>query len=340
MAVNVGVVNYSQNAKEEESSSEDEDKRGKSRHKKVGDRKKPKRTPVEKIFRVFYRLDEQNYPTLWTTQSYIHIVEAFVHLVAACFLVVLYLFSAKYVSLYEGYSGAYQDILMMALSASGTPISLLSGLLVCYSITQKRLGRCRFNIFFATGSSAVLALSSLILTAVSLGSFLTAANIFKAGFYQNMKKFHADRSVKESIVQLQESFECCGNTNYTDWFTIGWSPSITASKVGLPLSCCKRQGTNPCFEFVELEELNSLTPYHEGCNGKVQTQYVTYTLISGSLFALSFIIDILSTGLSYTNSKSALSHENLIFEDRMKIIPQKLRANRLMRAKRNKIMRS
>jgi len=37
-----------------------------------------------------------------------------------------------------------------------------------------------------------------------------------------MKLYESRLKVKTGIDQMQIDFECCGSTNYRDWWTVGW----------------------------------------------------------------------------------------------------------------------
>jgi len=37
-----------------------------------------------------------------------------------------------------------------------------------------------------------------------------------------MKLYESRLKVKSSIDRMQIDFECCGSTNYKDWWTVGW----------------------------------------------------------------------------------------------------------------------
>jgi len=37
-----------------------------------------------------------------------------------------------------------------------------------------------------------------------------------------MKSYESRLKVKTSIDQMQIDFECCGSTNYKDWWKVGW----------------------------------------------------------------------------------------------------------------------
>lgn len=79
-----------------------------------------------------------------------------------------------------------------------------------------------------------------------------------------MKRYRDNEVVKRQLDYLQYTFECCGNTQYTDWFQIAWiadefvdtsDPDVrdqihTGSGYQtdeVPFSCCSRYARRPCI---------------------------------------------------------------------------------------------
>ena len=70
--------------------------------------------------------------------------------------------------------------------------------------------------------------------------------------------------LSKSIDALQRDFHCCGNKNYTDWFSTAWGDNNTDS---VPLSCCKGRRDENCNKNLST---NSDRIYKEGCYNHVK----------------------------------------------------------------------
>lgn len=96
------------------------------------------------------------------------------------------------------------------------------------------------------------------------------------------------------IDMIQKHFECCGSTNYTDWFQTMWGKQLRR----VPESCCK----NPNCTHTNLPDTNATTIYEEGCSEKfINLIEKNYALIGGIGFASSVFIlagSLLSCGLA------------------------------------------
>lgn len=105
---------------------------------------------------------------------------------------------------------------------------------------------------------------------------------------------------------LQESMECCGVHNYTDWWDTSWF--IRTGGYVLPLSCCNKTFTT-CSGTVFLpHQFNNM-----GCHEKIQTVFrflLKAVMLMFALIFLDLVVVLVTTGL-LMNKPSLLYYESL-----------------------------
>lgn len=101
------------------------------------------------------------------------------------------------------------------------------------------------------------------------------------------------------VDDIQEHEQCCGVSNYTDWFGTPWTmnPINRASHKAVPESCCKN--TKECSHGVDGKPINTEDIYTDGCYSKIANfieDYYYGFIIVVFLFALFLFI---GTGVSW-----------------------------------------
>ncbi|KAK3535877.1 hypothetical protein QTP70_021176 [Hemibagrus guttatus] len=154
-----------------------------------------------------------------------------------------------------------------------------------------------------------LFLTSLLLVAMILSYALQPSleESLKVGL-KNGIRFYKDTDTpgrcfqKETIDRLQIEFQCCGNTNYRDWFEVQWVNNryldFTSKEVkdrvksnvdgrylvdGVPFSCCNPASPRPCIQYHLLDntahynyeyQSEELNLYNRGCRQALVNYYM------------------------------------------------------------------
>ncbi|ESN99175.1 hypothetical protein HELRODRAFT_162670 [Helobdella robusta] len=137
---------------------------------------------------------------------------------------------------------------------------------------------------------------SLILfafTFVVFYCYMTVDYIFDDGFFQVMADYQNKPELASLINSIQETYACCGNLNYTEWFYVQWTTEITAEIIAIPESCCNKvyaEFVNITCEWkTSYSHIYKLIPYKIGCLDVIKWWYAFYFLITTSLFILAFL---------------------------------------------------
>ncbi|CAB4043030.1 CD151 antigen-like, partial [Paramuricea clavata] len=52
--------------------------------------------------------------------------------------------------------------------------------------------------------------------------------------------YSSDSIIRGAWNKMQQSFHCCGNRNYSDWFNVTWDQHLSPpNRTIVPESCCK-----------------------------------------------------------------------------------------------------
>jgi len=146
----------------------------------------------------------------------------------------------------------------------------------------------------------VLFVAVLILSAAFVVKRDTFEKTLETGIKKAMEDYPKDQ---QSIDLLQETLHCCGNDNYTEWFTTKWA----AGENNVPTSCCTKAAGTKC---VHLDLSTNLTDiYQAGCYKRVYTTIEDNYVIIGSIGFVSSIIiffgSLLACGLAQNLRKNS-----------------------------------
>jgi len=94
---------------------------------------------------------------------------------------------------------------------------------------------------------------------------------FGKGLNQSLTNYNTDKEKASDFDLVQSTLHCCGNQNYTDWYT---------SHQKVPQSCCKQEGCEP----QKKEDI-----YTQGCFNKV-VEFLNGNigLVGGSAVGVAF----------------------------------------------------
>lgn len=92
-----------------------------------------------------------------------------------------------------------------------------------------------------------------------------------------MVKYQKEVNVRNSIDAAQTELKCCGNYNYSEWYSVQWTDGTSKSDVAIPQSCCDTataaaKGTS-CVTQVPFGEAIKLTPLTTGCVSAMVSYY-------------------------------------------------------------------
>jgi tetraspanin-7 len=131
--------------------------------------------------------------------------------------------------------------------------------------------------------AAFLVLVFIAELAVSISAFLYKGKIedgFESGLDRAMNVYGKDEDMKKTMDKMQQRFECCGNKNASDWYSIAWDGQAPAKHV--PESCCRHAD--------ECDATLTTDVYTEGCYTKLTTfTEDKFMLIGGVAIGFSFL---------------------------------------------------
>ncbi|TSK28112.1 Peripherin-2 [Bagarius yarrelli] len=239
-------------------------------------------------------------------------------------------------------------LIMVGLTSVG--INICAGKVCQDSLDASRFPRWK-NIltpFFCLS----LFFTSLLLVAMILSYALQPSleESLKVGL-KNGIRFYKDTDTpgrcfqKETIDHLQIEFQCCGNTNYRDWFEVQWVNNryldFTSKEVkdriksnvdgrylmdGVPFSCCNPASPRPCIQYHLLDNLahynyeyqsEELNLYNRGCRQALVNYYMgLMNSIGPGVLAVFLIQMTVLTGLRYlqTSMEAVEGQENVEIE--------------------------
>ncbi|XP_015194283.1 rod outer segment membrane protein 1b [Lepisosteus oculatus] len=196
---------------------------------------------------------------------------------------------------------------LMVVGLASLGINFFSGRICQDSLDAARFPRWKALLppFFATA----LLFTLLMLVAVVM-SYAMKGNLeesLKIGL-KNGIRFYKDTDTpgrcfqKQTIDRLQMEFQCCGNSNFKDWFEVQWISNryldFSAKEVkdrvksnvdgrylvdGVPFSCCNPSSPRPCIQYrltnnsahynyeFQTEDLNIFT---RGCREALVNYYM------------------------------------------------------------------
>ncbi|KAK7165399.1 hypothetical protein R3I94_003687 [Phoxinus phoxinus] len=195
------------------------------------------------------------------------------------------------------------------------------------------------SIFFTT-----LMLISVILSYAMMGSLESS---LKIGL-KNGIRFYKDTDTpgrcyqKQTIDRLQMEFQCCGNSDYRDWFEVQWISNryldFSSKEVkdriksnvdgrylvdGVPFSCCNPSSPRPCIQYKitnnsahynyehETDELNL---FNRGCREALVNYYMGLMNTIGAAVLSVFMIQssvLASVRLLQTSMEAVAGQENV-----------------------------
>ncbi|KAB5571426.1 hypothetical protein PHYPO_G00224840 [Pangasianodon hypophthalmus] len=240
--------------------------------------------------------------------------------------------------------------LLMVVGLTSVGINICAGKVCQDSLDASRFPRWK-NIltpFFCIS----LFFTSLLLVAMILSYALQPSleESLKVGL-KNGIRFYKDTDTpgrcfqKETIDHLQIEFQCCGNTNYRDWFEVQWVNNryldFTSKEVkdriksnvdgrylvdGVPFSCCNPASPRPCIQYHLLDntahynyeyQSEELNLYNRGCRQALVNYYMGLMNTIGPGVLSVFLIQMtVLIGLRYlqTSMGAVEGQENVEIE--------------------------
>ncbi|CAB4043029.1 CD63 antigen, partial [Paramuricea clavata] len=80
--------------------------------------------------------------------------------------------------------------------------------------------------------------------------------------------YSSDSIIRGAWNKMQQSFHCCGNRNYSDWFNVTWDQHLSPpNRTIVPESCCKdmRKDCNSYEHVHNNTDMVGKFIYTEGC---------------------------------------------------------------------------
>ncbi|XP_026859454.2 rod outer segment membrane protein 1b [Electrophorus electricus] len=239
--------------------------------------------------------------------------------------------------------------LLMVVGLASVGINICAGKVCQDSLDTSRFPRWKTVLipFFCVS----LFFTTMLLIAMALSYILQPSleESLKLGL-KNGIRFYKDTDTpgrcfqKETIDRLQMEFQCCGNSNYRDWFEVQWVNNryldFTSNEVkdrvrsnvdgrylvdGVPFSCCNPASPRPCIQYQLLDntahynyehQTEELNLHGRGCRQALLNHYrgLMNTIGPGVLSAFLMQMSVL-LGLRYLQtSMQAVGQENMEVE--------------------------
>ncbi|KAF5896022.1 RDS/peripherin-like protein xRDS35 [Clarias magur] len=240
--------------------------------------------------------------------------------------------------------------LLIVVGLTSVGINICAGKVCQDSLDASRFPRWKnfLTHFFCIS----LFFTSLLLVAMILSYALQPSleESLKVGL-KNGIRFYKDTDTpgrcfqKETIDHLQIEFQCCGNTNYRDWFEVQWVNNryldFTSKEVkdrvksnvdgrflvdGVPFSCCNPASPRPCIQYHLLDntahynyeyQSEELNLYSRGCRQALVNYYMGLMNTIGPAVLSVFLIQMtVLIGLRYlqTSMEAVEGQENVEIE--------------------------
>ncbi|XP_076877468.1 rod outer segment membrane protein 1b [Brachyhypopomus gauderio] len=239
--------------------------------------------------------------------------------------------------------------LLMVLGLASVGINVCAGKVCQDSLDTARFPRWKtflvpffcMSLFFTTLLMITMALSFILQPGLE--------ESLKLGL-KNGIRFYKDTDIpgrcfqKETIDRLQMEFQCCGNSNYRDWFEVQWVNNryldFTSKDVkdrvrsnvdgrylvdGVPFSCCNPASPRPCIQYQLLDntahynyeyQTEELNLYNSGCRQALLNHFLGLMNAIGPGVLSVFLIQMtVLLGLRYLQtSMQAVGEENMEVE--------------------------
>ncbi|XP_028661514.1 RDS/peripherin-like protein xRDS35 [Erpetoichthys calabaricus] len=214
---------------------------------------------------------------------------------------------------------------LIIVGLASVVINFFAGRICQDSLDVARFPRWRgFMVPYFAGA-ALLALLMLVAVIMSYAMKGNLEESLKIGL-KNGIRFYKDTDTpgrcfqKQTIDLLQMEFQCCGNTNFKDWFEVQWISNryldYSCKEVkdriksnvdgrylvdGVPFSCCNPSSPRPCIQHqmtnnsahynydYTTEELNV---YRRGCREALVSYYMGLMNTIGVVVLLFFLIQM------------------------------------------------
>lgn len=239
-------------------------------------------------------------------------------------------------------------LIMVGLASVG--INICAGKVCQDSLDAARFPRWK-NILVPFFCISFLFTSMLLVAMIlSYGLQPSLEESLKVGL-KNGIRFYKDTDTpgrcfqKETIDHLQMEFQCCGNTNYRDWFEVQWINNryldFTSKEVkdrvrsnvdgrylldGVPFSCCNPASPRPCIQYQLLDnsahynyeyQSEELNLYNRGCRQALVSYYMSLMNTIGPAVMSVFLIQmtvLLSLRFLQTSMEAVEGQENVEIE--------------------------
>jgi len=215
---------------------------------------------------------------------------AFVFLVAG-----IYVF-ATFGNIKE-FAEAMHTLVPASILIAAAVILILLGVAGMYGAIKEH--KCALSLFFIL--SGALFVVEFVGAVMALAMQPQFEQTLDKAFGQFMGSYNTSVSIHDEVDWMQRTLHCCGQSNYTDWYSHGYSADY------LPVSCCQLQNM--------LESCNSTTIQVKkipGCVTKLHDAFFNNLgIIGGVGLAFAFIQLIALIGVLYLVCKRSRNYNEL-----------------------------
>ncbi|ESO08221.1 hypothetical protein HELRODRAFT_169960 [Helobdella robusta] len=287
---------------------------------------------AEGRFQQMFEAPEADEVKYWRLASFINFLLIGWTGTGGAYIFYLHLQNIKYIQLLEAYDGGNLVMAVMLICLICLIVSIYGLIVTLHAGFMSKRGRLKYVLYAYIGwDGAIIIL--LVASLIFVGAvYLLLPHILKTGFLVQMLKFKDDVDIQKGVHFLQMDNRCCGNDNYTEWFSIKFSKQITKTLLAFPKSCCNYDKA-PKDQCVH--NLSKLTPWTQGCL-PILNEMVRESILSClAVLGLSFLAKLAVMLLCMSNMQAVRNYEDLVMREREKMISRKERTERV--AKRAKI---
>lgn len=244
----------------------------------------------------------------------------------------------EYTNLVKGYDGDTLPYLLVALGLLSAVINAAGGFIIFFSADPVKRFSLRHVLLGYVLTTLILCILVLVGGTMCFAHIQHLDQSFKGGLKAAMRRYKDTPHIKTELDQLQQSYRCCGNEGYTDWFHVTWVNekylNVEASNVkkkvskgqyqsdDVPFSCCSVKSHRPCIHHHVHDNSRHfnydfrayVTLYRLGCR-KALMNFLGDDLLSNagivvlSIFVLQLLLATV-TRLLQTSLGTALEQED------------------------------
>ncbi|ESO08224.1 hypothetical protein HELRODRAFT_169963 [Helobdella robusta] len=233
-------------------------------------------------------------------------------------------------TLLDNYDDGSFFTLMLVVCIICCMVNIMGALITWVAINKARRGRMRYMIyaFVAWMAACIIILGTTLVQIFAL--FLSLATMFKDGFAMNMMLYGRVPEIAHKIHDFQIEGKCCGSFNYTEWFAITWSNIISKTTLNLPVSCCDlgNYTIDECIMESRFDRPQDLTVSNRGCVNTLEWYFKYILILSVCTMVTMFFMEFVIFMMSLINLPSIKSYENLLIEERIRMMMKRLAVHR------------